>query len=71
VKQGFILGFVIGYLPKDLEDIIQLFASQRDKLDSSTTAIELKRPIKIHGPVLWLVDWSWNLVLSPLGHKID
>jgi hypothetical protein len=27
VKQCFILGFIIGYLPKDLEDILQLFAS--------------------------------------------
>jgi hypothetical protein len=71
VKQGFILGFVIGCLPKDLEDILQLFTFWGDKEDSSTSTIELKRSIEIHGPVLWHVDWSWNLVLSPLGHKID
>jgi hypothetical protein len=58
VKQGFILSFVIGYLPKDLEDILQLFAFQGDKKDSSTSTIELKRSIEIHGPVLWLVEWS-------------
>jgi hypothetical protein len=52
MKQGFILGFIIGYLPKDLEDILQLFAPWRNKLDSSAAAIELKRPIKVHGPVL-------------------
>jgi uncharacterized membrane protein (Fun14 family) len=31
VEQGFILGFVIGYLSKDLEDILQLFAFGGDK----------------------------------------
>jgi uncharacterized membrane protein (Fun14 family) len=31
MKQGFILGFIIGYLPKDLEDILQLFVFQGDK----------------------------------------
>jgi hypothetical protein len=71
VKQGFILGFINGYLPKDLEDILQLFASRRNKHDSSTTVVELKRPIEIHDPVLWLVDWGWNLILSPLSHKVD
>jgi hypothetical protein len=27
VKQGFILGFIVGYLPEDLENIFELFAS--------------------------------------------
>jgi hypothetical protein len=27
VKQGFILGFIVGYLPKNLEDVLELFAS--------------------------------------------
>jgi hypothetical protein len=71
VKECFILGFIVGYLPKDLEDILQLFTSWRNKQNSSTAAIELKRPIKVHGSVLWLVDWSWNLILPPLSHKID
>jgi hypothetical protein len=31
MKQGFILGFVIGNLPKDLEDILQLLAFWGDK----------------------------------------
>jgi hypothetical protein len=56
VKQCFILGFIVGYLPQDLKDILQLFTSWRNKQNSSATAIELERPIKVHGSVLWLVD---------------
>jgi hypothetical protein len=71
VKQGFILSFIIGYLPKNLEDILHLFAPWGNKLDSSAATIEFKRPIEVHGPVLWLVDWSWDLIFSLLSHKID
>jgi hypothetical protein len=71
MKKGFILGFIIGYLPKDLKDILQLFALWRNQQDSSAAAVELERSIEVHGPMLWLVDWSWNLILSLLSHKID
>jgi hypothetical protein len=52
VKQGFILGFVIGYLLEDLQDILQLFTPWRNKKDSSATAIKLERSIEVHGPML-------------------
>jgi uncharacterized membrane protein (Fun14 family) len=31
VKQGFILGFIVGYLLKDLKDILQLFVPWENK----------------------------------------
>jgi hypothetical protein len=71
VKQCFILGFIVGYLPQDLKDILQLFTSWRNKQNSGATAIELEGLIKVHGPVLWLVDWSWDLILPPFSHEID
>jgi hypothetical protein len=71
VEQSFILGFIVGYLPKDLEDIFQLFTLWRNKQDSRAATVELERSIEVHGPMLWLVDWSWNLIFSSLSHKID
>jgi hypothetical protein len=71
VKQGFILGFIVGYRPQDLKDILQLLAPWRNKQNSCAAAIELERSIKVHGPVLWLVGWSWDLILPPFSHEID
>jgi hypothetical protein len=56
VKQGFILGFIVGYRPQDLKDILQLLAPWRNKQNSGAAAIELERSIEVHGLVLWLVD---------------
>jgi hypothetical protein len=58
MKQGFILGFIVGYRPQDLKDILQLLAPWRNKQNSGAAAIELERSIEVHGPMLWLVDWS-------------
>jgi hypothetical protein len=71
VKQGFILGFIVGYSPQDLKDILQLFTSWRNKQNSSAAAIKLEGPVKVHGPVLWLIDWSWDLILPPFNHEVD
>jgi hypothetical protein len=71
MKQGFILGFVVGYCPQDLKYIFQLFTSWRNKQNTSTAAVELEGPIKVHGPVLWLVYWSWDLILPPFSHEVD
>jgi hypothetical protein len=71
VKQSFILGFIVGYRPQDLKDVFQLLTSWRNKQNPSTAAVELEGPIKIHGPVLWHVYWSWDLILSPFSHEVD
>jgi hypothetical protein len=71
VKQGFILGFIVGYHPQDLKDVLQLFTSWRNKQNTSATTVELEGPIKVHGPVLWPIDWSWDLILPPFSHEID
>jgi hypothetical protein len=71
VKQGFILGFIVGYRPQDLKNILQLFTSWRDKQNTSTAVVELEGPIKVHGPVLWLVYWSGDLILHPFSHEVD
>jgi hypothetical protein len=71
VKQGFILGFIVGYRPLDLKDIFQLFTSWRNKQNTGAATIKLEGPIKIHGPVLWLVHWGWDLILPPFNHEVD
>jgi hypothetical protein len=71
MKQGFILGFVVGYRPQDLKDILQLLAPWRDKQNSGAAAVELEGSIKIHGLMLWLVGWSWDLILPPFSHEIN
>jgi hypothetical protein len=71
MKQGFILGFIVGYLPQDLKDKLQLLTPWRNKQNPDATAIELEGPIKVHNLVLWLVDQHWNLILPPFIHKID
>jgi hypothetical protein len=71
VKQGFILGFIVGYRPQDLKNIFQLFTSWRNKQNTSAAAVELEGPIKVHGPVLWLVCWSGNLILPPFSHEVN
>jgi hypothetical protein len=71
VKQGFILGFIVGYRPQDLKDILRLFTSWRNKQNSSAATIELEGPVKVHGPVLWLIDRSWDLILPPFSHEVN
>jgi hypothetical protein len=71
MKQGFILGFIVGYRPQDLKDILQLFTSWRNKQNFGAAAIELEGPIKVHGLVLWLVYQSWDLILPPFTHEVD
>jgi hypothetical protein len=41
VKQGFILGFIVGYRPQDLKDIFQLFTSWRNKQNTGAAAEHL------------------------------
>jgi hypothetical protein len=71
VKQSFILGFIVGYRPQDLKDVFQLLTSWRNKQDPSAATVELERPIEIHGLVLWLVHWGWDLILPPFSHEVD
>ena len=53
-----------------MKDIAKLIPRWRDEINACPSAIEVKRPIKVHGPVLRVVDWDMSLHICPLGDEI-
>jgi hypothetical protein len=53
-----------------VEDIVKLAPRWQDEIYAFPDAIEVKRPIKVHGPVLGVVNRDRSLHIYPLGDKI-
>ena len=53
-----------------MEDIAKLIPRRRDEIYVSPCAIEVERPIKLHGQVLGVVNQDRSLHIRPLSDEI-
>ena len=53
-----------------MKDITNLIPRLRDEIYTCPSAIEVERPIDVHGPVLRVVDQDRILHIRPLGDEV-
>jgi hypothetical protein len=71
VDEGFILDAIVGRFVVGLQDVLQVITLGRDEEHACSHSFEVQGTIKVHLPVIWLLQ-RWRLLdLCPLRDEVS